>query len=87
MSCTSIVIIYYFIPGTKNVVKQIKKIAIGTTKNEGRTWFGELSDKRKDVLYACTCTCIIIIHNVLYCREKYKSTFVLLYEKLLRLTN
>ncbi len=33
--------------GTKNVAKGMKKLAIGTKKAQGKTWFPELSDKRK----------------------------------------
>ena len=33
--------------GTKNVAKSLKKIAVGTKKTEGKTWFSQLSDKSK----------------------------------------
>ncbi|XP_064403181.1 uncharacterized protein LOC135348780 isoform X2 [Halichondria panicea] len=33
--------------GTKNVAKKMAKIAVGTKKGRGKTWFPELSDKRK----------------------------------------
>ena len=32
--------------GTKNVAKKMKGISCGPQKNEGKTWFLELSDKR-----------------------------------------
>ena len=31
--------------GTKNVAKKMAKIAVGTKKAQGKTWFPELSDK------------------------------------------
>ena len=43
------VVIFIFIlsisPGTKNVAKSMQKIAVGTKKNEGKTWFPQLADK------------------------------------------
>ena len=33
--------------GTKNVAKSMKKISCGSKKAEGKSWFVELSDKRK----------------------------------------
>ena len=45
-------IIYDFV-GTKNVAKLMTKIAVGTKKNAGKTWFPELSDKR---MYTCIAT-------------------------------
>lgn len=42
------------IPGTKNVAKELKKIAQGANKWEGVNWFRELSDKRKCMnLHVC----------------------------------
>ena len=32
--------------GTKNVAKSMSKIAVGSQKNAGKTWFPELADKR-----------------------------------------
>ncbi|XP_064382205.1 uncharacterized protein LOC135331087 [Halichondria panicea] len=46
--------------GTKNVAKKMKKVAIGTKKAQGKTWFPELSDKRKSTkvhLYYCMKNC------------------------------
>lgn len=35
--------------GTKNVGKEMKKVASGLVKNRGKTWFPQLVDKRKKV--------------------------------------
>ena len=48
--------------GTKNVAKGLKSITQGAKKNEGKTWFSQLSDKSK--LYdiqICAWTCNIPI--------------------------
>ena len=42
-------ILYYRVSvftGTKNVAKKMTKLAVGTKKTQGKTWFPELSDKR-----------------------------------------
>ena len=36
----------HFAKGTKNVAKCMAKIAVGSQKNAGRTWFPQLADKR-----------------------------------------
>ena len=36
--------------GTKNVGKEMKKVSQGLKRNCGKTWFPELSDKRKSSL-------------------------------------
>ena len=36
--------------GTKNVGKEMKKVSQGLKRNRGKTWFPELSDKRKSSL-------------------------------------
>ena len=37
---------YTFISlGIKNLAKSMQKIAVGTKKNEGKTWFSQLVDK------------------------------------------
>lgn len=33
--------------GTKNVSKELKKITQGRVRDRGKTWFPELTDKRK----------------------------------------
>ncbi|XP_064398007.1 uncharacterized protein LOC135344697 [Halichondria panicea] len=46
--------------GTKNVAKKMTKLAVGTKKTQGKTWFPELSDKRKSTkvhLYYCMKNC------------------------------
>ena len=37
----------HLLKGTKNVAKGMKKVACGTQKTQGKSWFPELSDKRK----------------------------------------
>ena len=39
--------------GSKNVGKEMAKIAFGLVRDRGKTWFPELVDKRK---LGCTCT-------------------------------
>ena len=58
--------------GTKNVAKSMSKIAVGSQKNAGKTWFPELADKRM----------LIGIQYIMpiICRKEYKSPPVLLYE-------
>ena len=41
------IIEYMYWIGTKNVVKAVKKVAQGPAKDEGKTWFIQLKDKRK----------------------------------------
>ena len=42
--------------GTKNVAKGMKTIAQGAKKNEGKTWFSQLSDKSEfSILYLLEC--------------------------------
>jgi hypothetical protein len=46
--------------GTTNVAKKMKAIAIGATRSSGKTWFPELSDKRRSTkthLYYCIRSC------------------------------
>ena len=35
--------------GTKNVVKSVRKVGQGKVKDEGKVWFGQLRDKRKNL--------------------------------------
>ena len=60
--------------GTKNVAKSMSKIAVGSQKNAGKTWFPELADKRM----------LIGIQYIMpiICRKEYKSPPLLLYEEL-----
>ena len=52
----------------------MSKIAVGSQKNAGKTWFPELADKRM----------LIGIQYIMpiICRKEYKSPPVLLYEEL-----
>ena len=34
---------------TKNVVKAVRKVGQGEVKDEGKVWFGQLRDKRKNL--------------------------------------
>jgi hypothetical protein len=46
--------------GTKNAAKEISKVCKGTLRSEGKTWFRELSDKKKSTkvrLYWCMKVC------------------------------
>ena len=45
MKCSTVSLIMHWFAGTKNVAKEMKKIAQGELKREGITWFTELSDK------------------------------------------
>ena len=69
--------------GTKNVAKEIKKIATGTAKTEGQKWFGELSDKRMFILYYTIYMYVLYVYNY---RKKYQGPPVLLYEELFYVT-
>ena len=42
-----------FCLGTKNVAKELKKVTEGRLKDRGITWFPELTDKRKIILWVC----------------------------------
>jgi hypothetical protein len=62
--------------GTKNVAKSMIKVAVGSMKNAGKTWFPELSDKSMFHFHN------LYLHYMHCCREEYKSPPVLLHEKL-----
>ena len=47
MSVCGVYCLYMYMSGTKNVAKELKKIAQGANKWEGVNWFRQLSDKRK----------------------------------------
>ena len=54
--------ISFCISGTKNVAKQMRKIACGTQKTEGKSSFPELSDKCK-LFYCVFEVCGYLVHN------------------------
>ena len=41
---------FMHVQGTKNVVKAVRKVGQGRVKDEGKTWFPQLRDKRKHLL-------------------------------------
>ena len=69
-----------YIPGTKNVAKELQKISQGANKWEGVNWFQQLSDKRQptclQLKYMQKCVCGLILCT---CIHVGKSTKVHMY--------
>ena len=71
----------YIHVGTRNAAKTVAKVCHGTLKEEGKTWFHQLSDKSVFISVIC------IMWTIIKCatftiRKKYQGAPLLLYEEL-----